>query len=347
MQAVVKTAPGPGLKVQKVAMPSPGQGQVLLKVAACGICASDRAIYLWEEHMRRHMENALPVIIGHEMTGEVVAVGEGVASVKPKTRVAVEPNLPCWECGYCIQGQTNLCRQKKTILGVTVNGGMAEYAVVPASNVFPVPDGISDVEAPLLETLGVGVHAMERAPVSPGQSVVVVGAGPVGLLLMQAVKAVGASLVVVTGSARSSARLRLAKTLGADVTLASDDKTVARVKELTDGLGADVVFEAAGTSAAVGQALQMVRPGGRVCLVGSSEEAVPVHPWSMIKTPEVTVIGSHARRLATWPTILALAAGGKVRLGPLVSETVPLSRAVDAIRRVQADRAVIKVIVTP
>lgn len=295
--------------------------------------------------MRKRMAQALPIVIGHEVAGEVVAVGERVTNPKPGTRVVVEPNLPCWECSFCIKGATNLCRQRKGIVGVTTNGGMAEYAVVPASNVFPVPENIADAEAPLLETLGVGVHAMERAPIFPGESVAVVGAGPVGLLLLQALKAAGASPVIVTGSARSRGRLQLAKSLGADEVAVSGDAVVERVKAVTGGLGVHTAFECAGTPLAITQAVAMTRPGGRVCIAGSSESISRIRSWSMIKTPEIAVIGSHGRLLSTWPRILSLAGGGKIRLRSLISHTVRLNQAVDAIGRIREDRSIVKVIV--
>lgn len=347
MKAVMKVARGEGhVELCDVPAPSPGPSQVLVEVAAAGICGTD--LHIYHDEFITHP----PVVLGHEVAGRVVALGEGVDGVEVGARVTTETYVStCGTCRYCRSGHVNLCLARRSI-GSAVDGGFTRYLVVPASNVHPLPDGVSDHAGALTEPLACVVHAVLGArAVQPGDVAVIAGPGAIGLLTLQVARAAGAS-VVVLGTAADAERLELALRLGADYALDVEGDDVegfdvgTLVRDLTpDGLGADVVFECSGAGPAAQQLLTLVRRRGRYVQIGLFGRPVA---WDLDQVcyKELRVSGSNASVPAAWPRALALLASGAVDTEALVSDALPVSEWRDAFDRFEARRGV-KLLLTP
>jgi threonine dehydrogenase-like Zn-dependent dehydrogenase len=341
VRALVKDEPGFGLKLKNVPEPVVGPGEVLLRPYSCGICGSDLSKYQWREHQQNLR---LPIVIGHEFAGVVEAVGEGVTDVRLGDRVAVEPFTPCQECYLCRTGSGNLC-QKATNLGTHRDGAMAELVTVPARSLLPIGPGVSGDMGAMLEPLAVAVHTMNRSGIRPGESVCIIGPGPIGLLHLLVFKAT-ASRVTVVGTESDAHRLEIARRLGADVVLSNGEpkwKESAR-GVLGDAPGYDIVVESAGHPDALLAALDLTRPGGRTVVTGSFNEVTPLKPHSMLKHREVTMIGSKGRHREDWMEAIRLVESKAVDPMSLVDLQVPLSDAVAGFEAA-ADRRAMKVLV--
>ncbi|MBI2866908.1 MAG: alcohol dehydrogenase catalytic domain-containing protein [Chloroflexi bacterium] len=346
MKALVKPRPGPGLELIDLAKPVVKPGEVLLRSTGCGICGGDVDNWRWKEYVA-NLIKGFPRVIGHEFSGHIAAVGEGVTGFKVGDRVVVEPAPGCGQCDLCRMGKPNVC-SNQIVSGLSRDGGLAEFVTVPVRALYKIPDSISDVEAPLLETLAVGVHALERTPISPGQSVAVIGAGSIGLLLAQAARAGGAAPLIVTGTSRSRRRLELAKRFGAEATIVSDtEDVVKRVRQVAGGEGVDVVFAAAGPTDSLNQATQIVRRGGRICILASSDEPWMFKPFSTNQWREVDMHFSSNRIPSTWFQTISLVATGRVDLKPIIDLVLPLERSLEGFQRIANDRDVVKVVITP
>ena len=320
MPAVVKTARGEGnVALRELPVPRPGPGQVLLAVRAAGICGTDLHIFHDEFPTRP------PVALGHELAGEVAAVGEGVSAVAPGDRVTTETYFHlCGTCRFCRGGQPNLCPERRSI-GSAVNGGFAPYVVVPERNVHRLPDGLTFQEAALTEPLACVVHgALELPNVTAGDVAVISGPGAIGLLTLQVARAAGAAAVVL-GTSADHRRLDLARELGAveaiDITEADPGPIV---QALSGGWGADVVFECSGAGPAALGLLQQARRGGQYAQIGLF--GMPV-AWDLdqVCLKELRVTGSNASVPSAWRTALRLLGDGSVRTAPLISDVYPLS----------------------
>ncbi len=270
------------LRVEGAPPPCPASGDVLVRVIAAGLCGTDYRIWTGERPV------TYPRILGHEVIGRVEASGAEVARPRPGERVVVEPNYSCGECPLCREGNTNLCLGR-TAVGIDVDGGFAELVRVPARCCWPVPAGLRDDEALLAEPLAVVVRAVNRGAPRPGETAAVVGAGTLGLLALQVLRARGTRVLVL---GRSSRRFTLARALGAEATHAlADGPPEEVVRRFSGREGADLVVEAAGTPEAVTHALGLVRPGGRVVLTGLPHAPTPVSFFSVVRR-EVTILGS-------------------------------------------------------
>jgi 2-desacetyl-2-hydroxyethyl bacteriochlorophyllide A dehydrogenase len=302
------------LEAGDVAAPDPDPRHVLVKMTHSGICGTDYKIY----------SGAIPVgyprVMGHEMAGEIVDAGPG--SVRAGTRVIVDPELYCGACFHCRIGQTHLC-PNGMLIGRDINGGFAEYVAAPASHVFPLPDAIDSRDAPLIQVLTTCLHAQRQINIFPGEAVVVFGLGVTGQLHVQLAKARGASPVI--GVTRSAAKRALAETLGADITIAGGDDALGRVRELTEGRGADVVIETTGVLASVATSVHMARSGGRVLLFGIITAKEGALPFYDLYFKELALISARVAKSEDYPAAIALVESGQVRLGPLVSDVVPLA----------------------
>jgi len=349
MKAVAKTKAGVGLDLIQAPDPTPAPDEVVLKVLKCGIDGpADGGLYEWGPEAASMLSWFLPVIIGHEILGEIVSMGSEVQRLRPGDRVVVEPGLCCGGCHYCLEGRQNLCSASAGLIGLTRNGGMAEYVAVPQRNVIEVPEALSDEEAVILEPLGVAIHAVEQAPVAVGDPVAVLGAGFIGLMLLQVLKACGAGPVIVTDIQRSQQRLQMAKDLGADLTLIADKEDVtSKIMEATGGLGVKVVFEAAGKAQAMLQGLESLRPGGRICLIGTTRETVAIEPLPMIILKEISIVSSKGRRLPNWHRAIQVASSGRIEFEPLKSLEVPLEAAVETIAKIIEGRSIVHAVVNP
>lgn len=328
MKAVVKTRPEPGfVEIKEVPIPKIKPDEVLVKIHATGVCGTDILLADWK-YVGRSPVNP-PIILGHEGAGEIVEVGANVKHVKIGDRVGMEALLGCGHCHYCRQGNINLCPDWDH-LGIDFDGTYAEYIAFPAIGVHVLPDNISYEEAAFLEPISIVVHALESNPITAGDTVAVVGSGPLGLFSIQAAKAAGAGKIIVVGTSVDEKRLQIAKGLGADIVLNNGDSHAAEtVKELTNGLGADVVIEAGGTGTSIEQAIAMAKGAGEVYLMGFGKEST-IKPLTQVVRQNLTikgVVGSLPRHYETANRWLE---NGVVKIDKMVTHTLGFNDALKA-----------------
>ncbi len=325
MKAVVKTKRQPGVDVLDVPVPPITETDMLVKVRAASLCGSDVHIYEWTPN---YEWIRIPVILGHEFSGEVVEAGAKVKTARPGDRITVMPAPPiaCSRCDNCQVGRPDLCSNRLS-LGLRGDGAFAEYVRLPAAaTTFKLPDSLGYEAASLTEPLSVVLYAVDQAEIKVGQSVAILGPGPIGLLALQVARLAGALTVMVTGTRADSNRLATARQLGADETLNVEaEDPVKRAKELT-GTRFDVVLESTGSPKSVPQALEMVKAGGKVVLIG-------IHPApGEIPTTEVvrhskSIIGAYGYDPAIWRRAIALLNTGKVKVGPMITHRLSLAEA--------------------
>ena len=319
------------LRLETVPHPGPpGPSQVLLRIRATGICGSDLHSYVDARIGDTRIESRL--VLGHEFSAVVDEAGPGsldgyLEPIRPGTCVAVDPAQPCGRCELCAKGHPNLCRDLRFCGLYPDDGSLCEWMHMPARNCFPLPDGVDDVEGALLEPLGVALHAVDLARVRVSDSVAVLGAGPIGLLVLQAVKLAGADPVFV--SDKFPWRLAAAERLGGVPIGCDDDDPVARVQRETRGRGVDVAIEAAWGDRSVEQACEMARWGGCVVLVGIPSDDRLTLKHSTARRKGLTILMSR-RMKDGYPRAIRMVERGMVDVGGLVSHRFPLTRAADA-----------------
>jgi L-iditol 2-dehydrogenase len=328
MQSAVLTEPET-FEFEDRPRPDPGPTDVLVAVGHVGICGSDVHYYRHGRIGDFVVEN--PLVLGHESAGEVVAVGEDVENLAPGDRVALEPGVPCLDCGACRRGEYNLCPDVRFMATPPIDGAFTEYVAWPAEFAYPLPESVSTREGALCEPLSVGLHAARRGNVDVGDTVLVTGAGPIGMLAMEAARVNGASDVVVSDvvpEKRDRARER-----GADATVdPSSENPAERVAALTGGDGADVVIEASGAEAAIRSTTDAVRRGGTIVLVGlAADGEVPLDTHDIINE-ELDVHGSFRFR-NTYPAAVDLLASGDVDVEGIIDFEMPLSDLTAAFER--------------
>jgi threonine 3-dehydrogenase len=322
MKALIKAAPGPGLLLQDVPTPRPGQTEALVRVKATSLCGTDAHIYRWDEWARGRIHP--PRIIGHEMCGEIVELGPGVSSVAVGDYVAVESHFTCGRCFQCRTGQAHVCRSYR-ILGVDVNGSYAEYVVLPERVLWKTSRDVPPELACLQEPLGNAVDAALAEDIT-GQTVLVTGCGPTGLFAVAVARVSGAGVIIATDV--SDYRLGLAKQLGADHTLnaRSDtpDRMASVILEVTGGEGVDAALEMSGDPSALHQAFRSVKNGGRVTLFGIPTGSVCFDLPNEIIFKGIRVYGVTGRRLfGTWYRLAGLFKAG-LQIGPVVTHKLPM-----------------------
>lgn len=313
------------LALADVALPEVSTGHVLVRITHSGLCGTDLKIY------KGAIPARYPLIMGHEMVGEVVG-GEATGDILRGDRVIIDPVLFCGACFHCRIGQTNLC-PSGGLIGRETNGGFAEYAAVPAGQVFRLPDSIDSRTAPLIQVATTCLHAQRLASVSVGESVAVIGLGVSGQLHVQLAKARGAAKVI--GISRSRFKNQLAAETGADVVLESGGDTVAKVFEATGGRGADVVIESTGVMTSVADAIRMARPGGRIMLFGISNATSAALPFYDLYFKELALINSRAATAQDFPVTIGLVERGSLRLEPLVTHLMALDELETALGMVE------------
>lgn len=330
--------------MREVPPPAVESDGVLVRVRACGICGSD--VHGMDGSTGRRIP---PVIMGHEAAGTIEAAGPGVTGWKAGDRVTFDSTVSCGSCPPCRRGEIHLCDNRR-VLGVSCgeyrrDGAFAELVAVPARILYGLPDGLPFEEAAMVEALSVAVHAAGRAPVRLGDAALVVGAGMIGLLAVQALKARGAAPVVSADVAPD--RLDLARSLGADAVI--DTRTAdaaAEMGRLTRGRGADVVVEAVGLEETVRMAVACARKGGSVVLIGNLSPDVKL-PLQSVVTREISLYGSCASN-GEYPACLDLMARGAVRMKPLLSAVAPLEEGPSWFRRLrQREPGLMKVVLAP
>jgi len=339
-------APG-DIRLEDIPEPTPGPGEVKIAVRACSTCGTDVKISRFGHH---HIDP--PRVMGHEIAGEVVEVGEGVEGWAAGDRVQVIAAIPCGECEFCRRGSMTICPNQVS-MGYQFEGGFAEYMIVPR-NVLAVdglnriPDGVSFAEASVAEPFACAINAQNLARVGEGDVVVVIGSGPIGCLHVRLARARGASRVFLVELSRE--RLDMAAALvRPDAAIASSEEdAVARVRELTDGRGADVVITAAASGAAQEDALQMIARQGRISFFGGLPKDKPTITLdsNIVHYQEITIVGANGSSPQHNKEALALIADGSVPVLDLITHRLSLDEVLDGIGIVSRGEA-IKVTIEP
>lgn len=331
-------------------MPEPAADEVLIRVSACGICGSD--VHGYDGSTGRRIP---PLVMGHEAAGVIAAVGAAAGDYVVGERVTFDSTISCGACRFCDSGAINLCDNRQ-VLGVSCgdyrrNGAFAEYVAVPARIVYRLPNALGFVEAAMIEAVSVALHAVRLTAPEPGSTALVVGAGMIGLLILQSLRVAGCKHILVTDL--DASRLELATQLGANAvllgaagTLAGKVDVAAEVRRMTGGNGADVVLEAVGSASAVRLAIEAVRKGGAVTLVGNVAPEVPL-PLQSVVSRQIRLQGSCASA-GEYPEAIALMARNAINVTPMLSAVAPLSEGPRWFERLYAREAnLMKVVLTP
>jgi L-iditol 2-dehydrogenase len=329
---------------ENVPAPVAGPTDVIIAVKACGICGSD--VHGMDGSTGRRRP---PIIMGHEAAGVISSVGSGVTGWKAGDRVTFDSTIYCGHCEFCRRGLINLCDNRR-VLGVSCedyrqNGAFADFVAVPQHILYRLPGGLAFEHAALVEPFAIALHAVRRAPPTLNDSVVVVGAGMIGLALVQALSQAGCGRLIAVDVAAD--RLALAAKCGATTTInSSTEDAPAAILRLTQGLGADVAFEAVGVPATVDLALRCLRKGGTATLVGNVTPKIEF-PLQIAVTRELTIHGSCASQ-GEYPACLDMLARGALRAAPLISATAPLAEGAGWFDRLyRREAGLLKVVLVP
>lgn len=332
MKALLLTAPS-RLEYTEFPDPQPAADEVVVRVHACGICGSD--IHGWDGSTGRRQP---PLIMGHEAAGEVVAAGPRVTAWRAGDRVTFDSTISCGRCRSCAGGQVNLCENRR-VVGVAPaeyrqHGAFAEYLAIPDRILYRLPDTLPYEQAAMVEPVSIAVHAVQRTQLPPAATAVVVGAGMIGLLVVQALRWAGARQIVAVDLADN--RLALARQLGATHTVNSGTAdAAAEVARLTDGAGADVAFEVVGFGATLNLALGLLKRGGTGVLVGNLAPKTQDFPLQAVVTKELTLLGSCASA-GEYPLCLDLIARGVIDVRPMIQTVAALAEGAEWFARLSA-----------
>lgn len=340
MRAMVVARYGAPLQMADLPMPAPGPGQVLVRITACGVCRSDLKVVAGAMPFSATLP--LPHVPGHEISGDVVALGSG-ARGSVGDRVVVYHYWACRTCAYCLAGEENLCTNLQGWTGFTTPGGFQEYLAVPDDCVLPLPANVPPEHGgPLTCALGTAYHAVVgRGALRAGETAVVLGAGGVGLQAVQIARASGASVFAVD---IQDHRLRAAREAGADDAFTAAEAS-GRVRDVTAGRGADLVIDTVGHHGSLQTSAGLVRSGGRIAVVGYTTEPseYPTMPTERLVLGQLTVLGNRYATRLELRQALSLVARGLVH--PVISGEVPLEQANEALAMVREDRATGRVVV--
>jgi L-iditol 2-dehydrogenase len=331
------------LEIADLPEPTVGPGEVLVRVAACGICGSD--VHGYDGSSGRRIP---PIVMGHEAAGRIAAIGSLVEGLAEGDRVTFDSTIYCGTCGYCRRGEVNLCDHRQ-VLGVSCGdyrcaGAFAEFIAVPSRIVYRLPDTISFEEAAMLEAVSVAIHAVSLAQVSANATALVVGAGMIGLLIVQILRATKCPRIFVADI--DSSRLRLAQDVGAHATLSAKLDIAAQVERYTGGAGVDVALEAVGQADTVRASIDSVRKGGTVVLVGNIAPEV-ILPLQKVVTRQIRLQGSCASA-GEYPRAMELLASGAIQVKNLITAVAPLTEGPLWFERLhKRDPNLMKVVLTP
>jgi len=341
MQAVVKAHAAPGIELREVPIPTPGPGEVLVRVQTASVCGTDLHIFNWDLWAQGRIHP--PLIPGHEFAGAVAGVGRGVTTVKEGDLVSAEMHVACGKCMQCRTGQAHICQHVR-ILGVDADGAFASYAIIPETNIWKLSPEIPPEYASLLDPLGNAVHTVLAGPIA-AQTVAVTGCGAIGLFSIAVAKACGAAKVFAIEV--NAHRRAVAKQMGADMVLDPATDDVARlVLEATGGTGVDVLLEMSGHPTAIRAGFALLRTGGRASLLG-----IPSQPFELDFARDIIfkgaiVQGINGRKMfETWFQMEALLAAGKLDLSPAITHRLKLSefpKAMDLLRTGEAIKVVMR-----
>jgi L-iditol 2-dehydrogenase len=343
MQALLLSEYGK-LEMVEMPRPEPGAGEVLLRVSACGICGSD--VHGYDGSSGRRIP---PIVMGHEAAGVVAGAGAGATRFHVGERVTFDSTVYCGECVYCRRGEVNLCNRRE-VIGVSCGdysraGAFAEYIAVPERILYRIPNTMSFPEAAMLEAVSVALHAVSMSRVKKGDTALVVGAGMIGLLTMQALRATGVARVMIADI--DETRLTLGELLGADEALRGTGGLIADATlERTGGAGADVVFDAVGRSETVSESIDSVRKGGTVTLIGNIAPEVTL-PLQKVVSRQIRLQGT-AASAGEYTAAIELLASGRIQVRPLISAVAPMEEGPQWFERLHAQEPnLMKVVLTP
>jgi L-iditol 2-dehydrogenase len=331
------------LELANLPVPSPAPDEVLIRVAACGICGSD--VHGYDGSSGRRIP---PLVMGHEAAGIVSAVGSSVSSFAPGDRVTFDSTVYCGACPSCLRGDMNLCDSRQ-VLGVSCGdyrraGAFAEFVAVPARILHRLPENLPFAEAAMLEAVAVAIHGVNLAHITASDSVLVIGAGTIGILTLQAVRATGCKKVLVTDVDQN--RLNLAKQLGATETRLSSENLQSQILQLTSNQGVDVALECVGRNETVAAGIDAARKGGTVVLVGNIAPNVNL-PLQKVVTRQIRLQGSCASS-GEYPRAIELLASGAIKVKPLITAVAPLEDGASWFQRLHnREPNLLKVVLTP
>jgi threonine 3-dehydrogenase len=335
MKALRKMQTARGLSYETAQVPAIGAADVLVRVKTASICGTDLHIYGWDRWSQGRIKP--PVTLGHEFCGVVERVGEEVTAVKAGDFVSAEMHVNCGHCHQCRLGEAHIC-QNLRIIGIDQDGAFAEFVKIPASNIWKLDPAIPEHYGAILDPLGNAVHTVLAGPIA-GQTVLVTGCGPIGLMSIAVAKACGSSTVFATET--NEKRRAMAKKMGADVVLnpAAED-AVGRILTETNGTGVDALLEMSGNPTAIQQGFKALRAGGRASLLGIPTENVPLDLVNDVIFKGATVQGIYGRRMyGTWVQMTALLKAGRLDLEPLFGEREPLEKFENAFAKLQGGLA--------
>jgi threonine 3-dehydrogenase len=322
MKALRKMQPARGLSFENAAVPEIGVADVLVRVKTASICGTDLHIYGWDRWSQGRIKP--PVTLGHEFCGTVERVGADITAVKAGDFVSAEMHVNCGHCHQCRLGEAHIC-QNLRIIGIDQDGAFAEFVKIPGPNIWKLDPAIPEHYGAILDPLGNAVHTVLAGPIA-GQTVLVTGCGPIGLMAIAVAKACGSSTVFATET--NEHRRTTAKNMGADIVLnPAETDAVARIRSETAGTGVDVLLEMSGNPAAIQQGFRALRAGGRAALLGIPTESVPLDLVNDVIFKGATVQGIYGRRMyATWVQMTALLRAGRLNLEPLFGERTSLDK---------------------
>lgn len=329
------------MEIEERPMPVPKDNEALVKIQTMGICGSDLHYYK-DGKIGSYVVDG-PLILGHECAGEIVQVGKDVTRVAPGDRVVLEPGIACGVCGYCKSGKYNLCQEMKFMATPPFDGCLCEYVAWPQDLIFKMPPQMSYDEGALVEPFVVALQGLRQSGFTFSSSAVVVGSGTIGMLMMQALKAVGAGTIIAVDI--SPAKLEMARAMGATHTVNPlEEDVVARVREFTDGLGAMYGFEACGTDKTYAQMEQLVRDGGTVTLLGLLPEDGTPMPMASSVFRELKY---HAviRYTNVFAEALTMLEYGRAEIMPVLSHRFPFAEAKSAFEEALGNKNAVKVMV--
>jgi L-iditol 2-dehydrogenase len=332
------------LEIADMPLPTIGPDEVLVRVEACGICGSD--VHGFDGSTGRRIP---PIVMGHEAAGTIDSVGSNVRGFKPGDRVTFDSTVYCGQCKYCASGDVNLCDNRQ-VIGVSCgdyrrHGAFAEFVVVPQRIVYHLPESIAFSEAAMLEAVSVALHGVRVSEVKGGETALVIGAGMIGLLTLQAAHAAGCKQVFISDV--DTTRLTLAGQVGADKTLhTSGAELLAEVQKLTEGRGVDIVYEAVGRDETIASAIDCVRKGGTVSLIGNITPEVTL-PLQKVVSRQIRLQGSCASS-GEYPQAIELISNGKMQVKPLITAVASLEEGPRWFERLHSrEPNLMKIILTP
>ena len=335
MRALVKETDGPGLTLTDRPIPTPGSGQVRIKVHKAGICGTDLHIWQWDKWAAGRVVTG--IITGHEFMGTIDAVGEGVSGMSIGDRVSGEGHIGCGHCYACRTGNAHIC-DRVDILGIDINGCFADYVLLPDTNVWKLPEDLPDHYAAILDPFGNAMHTVMAVPIS-GKTVLIMGSGMIGAMAAGICRAIGAIQIIAVDP--NPLKLDIARQMGAHVTInpASED-VEQRVRELTESHGVDTLLEMSGNPVAIHQGLDLTRNGGDVALLGIPSEDVTLDLARQIIFKGITIHGINGRLMyETWYQCTSFLRNGSLDLAPVITHQMPFEEFETGLRLMAAGKA--------